>query len=148
VAAVDRARGALAEHAGVREVDSSRRTGSLLIRYDPSRIGADALVDSVAKSLGLVVGEVGARPGDEDRLAYVAIDAARGLNTFAQELTRHRADLRIIVPAALAGFAAYSLVREGARLPGWDNLLYWSYSVFMRVNHREIERREVEADKP
>jgi hypothetical protein len=64
------------------------------------------------------------------------------LNAVAFELTGWRADLRSLVPAALAGAAAYSFVYgKGPRLPRWDNLLYWSYSIFSALHSKEIERK-------
>jgi hypothetical protein len=45
-----------------------------------------------------------------------------------------------MVPAALAGVAAYAFVaQKGKRLPRWDNLVYWSYSIFQTLHRREIE---------
>ncbi len=136
-----RAKAALAAVAGVREVTSREDTGSLLVLYDPSRVGADSIVHAVVGETGLAVGVGRAKPGDEDRLAYIAIDVVRELNTLARDLTKNRADLRVLVPAALSGLGMYSLATRGARLPSWDTLLYWSYAVFLSVNQREIGER-------
>jgi copper chaperone CopZ len=145
-------RGAAAANAlravdGVREVQASAHTGSILVLYDPRLVGPDALVGAAARSTGIAIGSGKARPGDEDRLAYVAIDVVREANTLVQDLTHHRADLRVLVPAALAGLAAWSLVERGARLPSWDNLLYWSYSVFLAVNAPELHRDRAPAGR-
>ena len=138
---VARAKAALGGREGVIEVTDNARTGSLLVVYDPSRVGSDVLVDEVARATGLALSTGQAKPGDEDRLSYVAIDFFRDLNVLAQEMTHPRADLRILVPAALGGLCVWSLATEGARIPPWDTLLYWSYSVFLTINEREIEAR-------
>jgi hypothetical protein len=40
----------------------------------------------------------------------------------------------------MAALAAYSFVfHPDARLPRWDNLLYWSYNIFSQLHRREIE---------
>jgi hypothetical protein len=62
------------------------------------------------------------------------------LNSIAAELTGYRADLRSLVPAGLAALSAYSFaVSKEPRLPRWDNLLWWSYSIFLNHHRREIE---------
>lgn len=138
---IARANAALAARDGVTELTANERTGSLLVVYDPSRVASDVLVDEVARATGLVVSTGQAKPGDEDRLSYVAIDFFRELNVLAQEMTHHRADLRALVPAALGGLSIWSIATRGARIPPWDSLLYWSYAIFLTVNEREIEAR-------
>jgi hypothetical protein len=70
----------------------------------------------------------------------MAIGVARELNAISMELTGSRADLRVIVPTAIAALGAYSFVYgKEPRLPRWDNLLYWSYNLFATLHRREIE---------
>jgi hypothetical protein len=123
---------------GVRDVRASAETGSMLVTYAPEVVAADAIAEAVSRNTGIAIGTDEPKPGDEDRLAYIAIDVVREVNTFVQDLTHHRADLRVLVPATLAALSALSLAERGARLPSWDNLLYWSYSIFLSVNGREI----------
>jgi len=54
-------------------------------------------------------------------------------------VTGGRADLRGIVPAALAGLAIYSFIEEKNRMPRWDNLLYWGFNIFTLLHRREID---------
>lgn len=136
---------AVARARGVRHARADARTGSVLVLYDPAETHADDLVRVVAEASGLPVGDGRPAPGDEDHLALVAIDAVREANAIVQDLTHHRADLRILVPAALAGLGVWSAATRGVRLPGWDNLVYWAYSIFVAVNEREIEARTGEA---
>jgi hypothetical protein len=123
---------------GVRDVRASAETGSILATYAPELVTADAIIGAVSRSTGIAVGIREAKPGHEDRLAYVTIDAVREVNTFVQELTQHRADLRLLVPATLAALSVWSVAEKGPHLPGWDNLLFWSYSVFVKLNERQI----------
>jgi hypothetical protein len=126
---------------GVLDVHDNELTGSLLVQYDPAHVSVEAIVAVAADALDLPLGTGTASPGEEDRFAYVAIDAVRELNRLAQELTQHRTDLRVLVPALLGGLSVWSAAAGGLRLPPWETLLYWSYSVFLAVNQREIEDR-------
>jgi hypothetical protein len=76
--------------------------------------------------------------------AHRTIDLAREVNALTYELTGWRADLRFIAPMALAGAGIYSLVRNqpNSRLPKWDTLLWYSYSVFSALHAREINEVE------
>lgn len=125
---------------GVLDVRTSALTGAILVRYDVKRVGPDVIVEAVSQSVGLAVGSGKHEQGDEDRLAYIAIDVVRELNVLMQELTHHRADLRILVPAALAGLGVWSAAEHGIRIPPWDNLLYWSYAVFVAANDPAVHR--------
>src|SRR5208337_3687712 len=105
------------------------QTGSLLVEYEPGHADADDIILRIAEAADL------APPLDEAALqarrarpALIAIGATRELNRLTEEVTGGRADLRAIVPAALAGFAIYSFVEEKNRMPRWDNLLYWGFN--------------------
>ncbi len=135
----ERITAALEGVAGVREVAHNPRTGSLLVTYEPGLAEPDMIADRIAETAQLI------SPFDERaskpifRPAGALIEGTRELNAIAQELTGGRADLRSIVPAALAGAAAYSFAfGKGPRLPRWDNLLWWSYSVFASLHARDI----------
>ena len=121
---------------GIVRVACSSRTGSVVIDYTPGDVDPDELVARVSDATGLAVLT---RPPPVDRPALVAIEVVREANAVAEKLTGGRLDLRSAVPAALAGMAAYAFwVQKGKRLPRWDNLLYWSYSVFTSLHHQEI----------
>jgi len=126
---------------GIVRVTSNARTGSVLVEYEPGLAEPEGIVERIARTAHLMspFDPRAARP--VARPASALIDGARGLNSIVEELTGSRADLRSIVPAALAGAAAYSFVYgKGPRLPRWDNLLWWSYSVFASLHAREISR--------
>jgi len=135
----DRVRVATLGIPGVTHFDHSARTGSILIEYQPGLAEPDAILAHVARAAGV-------SPCADDAIArartpaVVAVGAMQELNAIASELTGHKADLRALVPAGLAVLSAYSLATSKQhRLPRWDNLLWWSYSVFLNHHRKEIE---------
>lgn len=151
-AVIDRVRDAIEAQPGVTRFSHKARTGTLLVEYQPGLAEPDDLLEHIADAAGLE------RPGkDAIRAlgrtpALLAVEAARELNAITAELTGSRADLRGIVPAALAALSVYSfVVKKDSRLPRWDNLLYWSYNVFFSLHRREIDApyaREIAAAHP
>jgi hypothetical protein len=140
-ARVDLVRARLDAVPGVTGVDHSLLTGSLLVTYEPGMIEPDVLVAHVAEAADLDL----PRPDvpDPNRAGIIAIEAVRELDGAIEELTGHRASLKTIIPAALAGLSIYSWIEHPEhRLPRWDNLLYWSYNVFSQLHRREIEAAE------
>ena len=123
---------------GVTRVVHNARTGSFLVEYEPGHTEPEELVAQIAKAAGLL------SPFDPRarkmpvQPAMALIDGVRGLNEITNQLTGGRADLRVVVPAALAGLAAYSFSREKVRLPRWDNLLWWSYSIFTALHENDV----------
>lgn len=136
-----RVRAALQGLPGVTAVTHTVQSGSILVEYSPGHAEPDEIIAAIADAAGL------GRPLPEEELrrrraqpALLAIGAARELNALTQELTGFRADLRAIAPMAMAGLAAYSFMHEkGARMPRWDNLLYWSFNIFTMLHRREID---------
>lgn len=125
---------------GVTRFEHSVRTGSILIEYQPGLAEPDAILSRLAHAAGIA-------PCADDALArtrapaLIAIDAMHELNAIASELTGHKADLRALVPAGLAALSAYAwITSEEPRLPRWDNLLWWSYSVFVDRHRDDIVR--------
>lgn len=132
---------ALESVAGISRVQHNPKTGSLLVEYEPGLAEPEAIVERIATTAGLMSPFDPRAVRPVVRPATTVIDAARGLNAAVEELTGKRADLRTLVPAALAGAAAYSFAfGKGPRLPRWDNLLYWSYTVFSQLHASEISK--------
>jgi hypothetical protein len=126
---------------GVTRVDHNAQTGSLLVEYEPGLAEPDAIVERIAHAANLVSPFDPRARLPPTQPANTVIGGTQKMNLVAFELTGKRADLRTIVPAALAGAAAYSFAfGRGPRLPRWDNLLYWSYSIFAALHHDEIAR--------
>jgi len=138
-ALAERAREAALGIPGVIRFHSSVRTGSFLIEYQPGLAEPDRILEHIAHATGVT-------PCPPDALArartpaLVAVAAMQELNEIAAELTGHKADLRALVPTGLAALSAYAFVTsKEPRLPRWDNLLWWSYSVFMNHHRADIE---------
>lgn len=137
-AAAARARDALLGSGAVLDVAHDERTGSLLIAYEPGRIAPDALAACAAEATGLRF-VPGVPPCPERSHGARLIDACRDLNAATRELTGSRLELRLAVPAALAGISALTFfIDKGGRLPRWDSLAYWSITFFAMLHGREI----------
>jgi hypothetical protein len=136
---VERVRDAIEGLAGITRFSPSRRTGSLLIEYQPGLVEPDDVVTRIAEAADMDwLGEGSIRPRRQPGL--VAIGVARELNEITKELTGARTDLRTLVPTAIAALGAYSfLYGKEPRLPRWDNLLYWSYNIFASLHRPEID---------
>jgi len=137
---VQRIRESLDAVPGILSVKYTAQTGSILVEYEPGHADADDIILRIAEAADLeppldeaTLREQRARP------ALLSIRAARELNRLTEEVTGGRADLRSIVPAALAGLAVYSFVGEKNRLPRWDNLLYWGFNIFTLLHRPEID---------
>lgn len=124
---------------GVKRFEHNARTGSILIEYEPGHAEPDVILAHLADAAGV-------DPCTEETLArtrtpaLLAVGVVQELNAIMSELTGQRADLRSLVPAALSALSAYSFVTSKEhKLPRWDNLLWWSYSVFMNHHRGEIE---------
>jgi len=129
---------ALDAEPGITSASHNVRTGSILVEYHPGLAHPEAILSRIAAAASLEMPSDISPRGREP--ALVAIDAARGINELVQELTGHRTDLRSLVPVGMAALAAYSFaVQKDTRLPRWDNLLYWAYSIFSQLHRDEIE---------
>jgi hypothetical protein len=120
------------------------KTGSILIEYPPSSIEPDELLLHISAQVGLH--GVLVDPSDHvhrAELVNLVLDTIAGLNSTVQELTEGRADLRELLPVALAltSFASFLLNPDHRRLPRWDSALWWAYRVFLHWHAREIEAR-------
>ena len=144
-AALLRVRGALRALPGVLEVSHRAFTGSVLVEYDPGLAEPDDLLLAMASAAGLssILEEGGANRDPAESGREVARGFSR-LNATIGELTGGRTDLTLLVPIALASVSAYSLAfSKEDRLPRWDNLLWWSYSIF-----RDFHGRPRASEKP
>jgi hypothetical protein len=137
---IDRVKASLEGMPGITRVVHNEKTGSFLVEYEPGLAEPDAVVVRIAEAAGLLSPFDPRAERPPRKTSTAIIGGARGINAVAHELTGGRADLRVVVPAALAGLAAYSWSREKMRLPRWDNLLWWSYSLFTALHASEIER--------
>ncbi len=72
------------------------------------------------------------------------LDTVQKINRLVGEMTDERADLRELVPVALAATSVVSFVvnADRGRLPQWSTALYHSYRVFMHWHRREVRARQ------
>jgi hypothetical protein len=130
---------------GFRSWSLNPKTGSVVVEYDPGTLDADDLLKHIAKSAGLRGVEIStSRKMNRQELVSAFLDTVQGVNQVVSQLTGERADLRELVPVALAAISVVSFVlhKDRGRLPDWNNTLYHSYRVFMQWHRREIRTRE------
>lgn len=143
---VERVRARLDALPGVVSVEHRASTGSLLVLYQPGLVEPDAVVAAVASAADLDLPREEQR--DPNAPALVAIEVGREINAAVADLTGARADLKTLVPAGLLGLAGFAFMQQrGARLPRWDNLVYWSWSIF-RDLHRDAFQTAEETAPP
>jgi len=138
---VARIREAITTVHGIRSVAYNGRSGSVLVEYVPGDVEPDAVVDAIGRAAGLPI----ARQPEDDRarrpsLAERILAFGREIDARTAALTGGRADLRTLVPGAMLGMAAFSFVVKKERLPRWDNLAFWAFTIFNNL-HGGAERR-------
>jgi hypothetical protein len=142
---VTAARTAAETVSGFRSWSLNPKTGSVVIEYDPATLDADDLLKHIAKNGGFqgVVISTGSKRNRE-QLVSSFLDTVQDVNQVVSQLTGERADLREVVPVALAAVSVVSLVLNEDRglLPFWSSALYHSYRVFMQWHRPEVRTRE------
>ena len=143
--AVAAARAAAEAAPGFRSWSHNQKTGSVVVEYDSRAIEADDLLKHIAKAAGFR-GVEHATSGQMNRQELVSafLDTVQGVNQIVSKLTGDRADLRELVPVALAATSvvSFALHEDRGRLPSWDGALYHSYRVFMQWHRPEVRTRE------
>jgi hypothetical protein len=130
---------------GVRSWSQKPKTGTVVVLYDPAAVDADDLLLHVAKSAGLRGVELATRSqAHRKEIVSTFLDTVQGVNHVFGQLTGHKADLRELVPVALAAtsVASFVLNENRGRLPEWSGALYHSYRVFMQWHRPEVRTRE------
>ncbi len=127
----------LLEEPGVIGVESATRTGSLVIKYDPSTVQLARIASLLVRLGGLHGLEVDVRTEDIDRMRRPAAHVRDLFGTW-DRLTRHaaegRIDLRTAIPASLAAAGLGIFFFGRRRTPEWYDLLFWSFTMFVNVN--------------
>ncbi|MFI5302602.1 MAG: hypothetical protein ACHREM_31320, partial [Polyangiales bacterium] len=139
------ARATAAATPGFRSWAHNAKTGSVVIEYDSATVDVDDLLLHVAKGAHLRgVESATERKRDRNELASVFMDTVQDVNRVVEQVVAERADLRELVPIALAATSVVSFVLndERGRLPEWSSALYKSYRVFMHWHRPEIRARE------
>ena len=130
---------------GVRSWLYNPKTGSVVIEYDPEIVDVDDLLKHIANHLGLS-GVENATNHKKNRQELVGefINTVQNVNQVVSEMTGDRADLRELVPVALAATSVVSFILndDRGRLPDWNNALYHSYRIFMQWHRKDVRTRE------
>jgi hypothetical protein len=133
-AATEGLQDAVATEPGVTRCSWSRRTHSMLVLYEPESATPAALVDAVARRTGLgrsvaldTIGRSGEQTGAV-REVFTELDRrVRGV-------TRGRAGLGSLVPAALTIWAVAEIMRGRAAPLAWSSALWYAHGLFRDYN--------------
>jgi hypothetical protein len=143
---VTAARAAVEHVPGFRRWSHQPRTGSVVIEYEAGAVEADDLLKHIAKSAGLGGLEKAQRRSlNRKELVNAVLDTVTDINRVVGQVTAQSADLRELIPAALAATSVVSFVigpENRGRLPRWDSALYRGYRIFMQWHRREVRSRE------
>ena len=126
----------IADEPGVREVQTSLVTGSLLVLYEPRELQLTKLVQLLVRVGGLRGIEVDAsedwskHPPQGQRVR----EAVGGWNRTLQKLTSGKVDMRTAVPGSLAATGVAMFLAGRRRIPEWYDLLFWAFVTFSNVN--------------
>jgi hypothetical protein len=130
---------------GFRSWSLNPKTGSVVVEYAPGTLDADDLLKHIAKSAGFRgVENLSSSKMNRQELVSTFLDTVQDVNQVVSKLTGERADLRELVPVALAAVSVLSFVlnENRGRLPQWSSALYHSYRVFMQWHRPEVRTRE------
>jgi len=130
---------------GFRSWSLNPKTGSAVIEYEAGAVEPDDLLKHVAKGAGLRGVEVASRhKTTRQELVSSFLDEVQGANQTINHLTGGRADLRELIPAALAVVSVISFIEndDRSRLPHWMSALYRGYRIFMHWHRPEVRTRE------
>jgi hypothetical protein len=129
--ATERARIAVEAIPGVHGVEHDGRSASFLVHYDPAAVDVNGVIETIADTADLTL----APPVRNAPLAAELIAAARKLDAVAVEASGGRLGLGAVVSGSLLALGVISFVKgPHARMPRWDSLVYWAYSVFVHVH--------------
>ena len=131
---------------GFRSWTLNPKTGSVVVEYEPGTLDADDLLKHIAKSAGFrgVENWTGGSKRSRQELVSAFLDTVQDVNQVVSQLTGERADLRELVPTALAAVSVLSFIlnEDRGRLPQWSSALYRSYRIFMQWHRPEVRTRE------
>lgn len=131
--AVERTRAAVVAMGGVQDITHDPRTGSFLIHYDPNVIDVSSVIDRIKDKANLELEQV--EPDGTNLIAHRIIDAVRGLDAITAEATGGRFGVGGLISGGLAALGIYSFAKgPHERMPRWDSLIYWAYSVFIHAH--------------
>lgn len=121
---------------GVRDVQSSPVTGSLLVLYEPRELQLPRLVQLLVRAgeLGGIEVDAGEDWSKHPTQGTRVRETVAAWNESLQKLTGGKLDLRAAVPGSLAAAGAAVFLSGRRRMPEWYDLLFWAYTSFTNLN--------------
>jgi hypothetical protein len=123
-------------------------TGSVVVVRSAGNLDPEELRRRVAEIIDVEGGGAGAFPSDEAvpvrnaRIARAVVDAAREINRRVRDALEGEADLKILLPIALATWSAIEPPIMGKlSAPPWSNLLWYAIRSFGAFNGEAISER-------
>jgi hypothetical protein len=128
---------------GVREVQVTPQTGSVVVRFDPTQLDLERLM-AQARPRQLLALERADRPEDLKKTVPTSLTAARIQRAFHEvdvrlsELSQGRWDLRSVVPATFGVLALRQIVTNFGELAGipWYVLAWYAFDSFWKLNEQ------------
>jgi hypothetical protein len=143
-------RDAFAGESWLTRVEHDPATGSLLIEYQPGHAMPDEIIERASRAAGLCVHPGEPRRPDRTHGERI-LRACNELNESAYRMMGFRVEPRTLLPIGVAAMSAvFFVLNRGQRMPRWDNLAYWSVSLFAMLHGREIGRtgEDLTGEKP
>lgn len=124
----------LARIDGVKHIEASAVTGSILIRYDERQLQPDLLCAALIRLLGL---EAELERTPPNTVATGLRDVGRSVNLAVRDQTGGFIDLRTAVPLTLGAIGVIRLLSERTvGLPGAFTMVWWAYTSLSRPGGR------------
>jgi hypothetical protein len=128
---------------GVREVQVTPQTGSVVVRFDPAQLDPERLM-AQNRLRQLLAVERADRPEDLKKTVPTSHTAARIQHAFHEvdvrlsELSKGRWDLRSVVPATFGLLALRQIVTNFGELAGipWYVLAWYAFDSFWKLNEQ------------
>ena len=135
---------------GVKQVEATPQTGSLLIYYDAAALMAEGALAALTDGFSELFPEMGAvatNLGLESLIGHLAAgeknsssaNLMKSLGSINDQVTRITGglDLKLLVPMALLFFGVRSLwTSKKLALPAWYDYLWFAFSTFAMLNLR------------
>jgi hypothetical protein len=137
--------------AGVRQVDTNPRTGSVLVHYDPRQLrraaedlaqrpGAEDLFSLAlpevedSEQLALEILRHAEFFSQHSETAHSIVRALRRFNQQVRHATDNAVDLKVLLPMLVATYTVLFEVRKRAPSPRWLTLLVFAFDSFVRLH--------------
>jgi hypothetical protein len=129
----------LREEGGVSNVEIVRRTGSLLVHYEPRVVELPRLVELLVRAGGLHGLEMDASDDhvEHPRPGAILRETLDRLDDEMRAAAGGKADLRTAIPGTLAAAGLAKLMFGHRRIPEWYDMMFWAFVTFVNLNPPE-----------